>query len=78
MDHPGVAAEGDGSHVHDILESLQAGEGELLHEFVRAARAIRYGSITLTLHEGRIVEIHKTERIRRNGNKKNSNHAVHE
>ena len=32
---------------------------------MRALRTIRYGSITLTVHDGRLVEIHKTERMRR-------------
>jgi len=50
-------------------EATWAGEAELLREFVRALRTIRYGSVILTLHDGRIVEIQKTERIRRNGSK---------
>jgi hypothetical protein len=32
---------------------------------VLGLRAIRYGSISLTVHDGRLVEIHKTEKIRR-------------
>jgi hypothetical protein len=66
------------SHVQDILGALQAGEGELLRELVRALRTIRFGSITLTLHDGRMVEIHKTERIRRNGKNENSTKANHD
>lgn len=60
------------SDLQDFREAASAGERELLRELVRAMRAIRYGSITLTLHDGRIVEIQKTERVRRNGNKENS------
>lgn len=54
--------------VQEIRHALPEGEAELLREVVRATRMIRYGSITLTLHDGRIVEIQKTERIRSNGN----------
>jgi hypothetical protein len=47
------------------MGNLSEGERELLHELVRGLRAIRYGSISLTVHDGRLVEIHKTEKIRR-------------
>ena len=48
------------------LESpLQPGEKELLQELVQAIRTIRYGSIVLVMHEGRLVEVSKTVRIRR-------------
>src|SRR5271169_5482807 len=73
-----AAADADGSDVQDILVALRAAEGDLWRELVRALQTIRFGSITLTLHEGRIVEIHKTERIRRNGKKENSANASHE
>jgi hypothetical protein len=45
--------------------SLSKEERDLLHELVCALRSIRYGSIALTVHDGRLVEIHKTEKIRR-------------
>lgn len=56
--------------VHDganILsgEVLSAEERELVREIVRAMRSIRFGSIALTIHEGNLVEIQKTEKIRR-------------
>jgi hypothetical protein len=73
-----AVADAHDSGVQDFPEALWAGEGELLSELIRALRMIRYGSITLTLHDGRIVEIHKTERIRRNGNKGTSGSASHE
>jgi hypothetical protein len=44
-------------------------EQELLNEIIRALRSIRYGSIVLTVHEGRLVELQKTERIRSAGMK---------
>ncbi len=60
------------------LEVLSAGERELMRELLYALRTIRYGSIVLTLHEGRIVELHKTERIRRNSTKGDSAQANRE
>jgi len=44
---------------------LSSEEQELVGELVRALRTIRFGSISLTVHDGRLVEIHKTEKIRR-------------
>jgi hypothetical protein len=44
-----------------LLES----ERELLAELVHALRTIRYGSIVLTVHDGQLVEINKSVRIRR-------------
>jgi hypothetical protein len=40
-------------------------ERPLLHELMRGLRTIPYGSISLTVHNGRLVEIHQTEKIRR-------------
>lgn len=44
-----------------LLES----EKELLLELIHALRTIRFGSIVLTVHEGQLVEINKSIRIRR-------------
>jgi len=44
---------------------LSKEERDLLQELVCALRSIRFGSIALTVHDGRLVEIHKTEKIRR-------------
>lgn len=46
-------------------ESLSIEERELISEVVRALRSIRFGSVSLTIHEGKLVEIQKTEKIRR-------------
>jgi hypothetical protein len=43
---------------------LQSSERELVRELVQALRTIRYGSIVLVIHEGRVVEVNKTVRIR--------------
>ena len=50
----------------DWLQDLSTSERELLREVALALRSIRYGSVVLTVHDGRIVELNKTERIRRN------------
>ena len=52
--------------IADWQKDLTAGEAELLHEVALALRTIRYGSVVLTVHDGRIVELNKTERIRKN------------
>jgi hypothetical protein len=44
-------------------------ERELLQEVLRALRVIRYGSVVLTVHDGHVVEIQKTERIRKGSGK---------
>ena len=51
----------------DWQKGLSAAEAELLHEVAVALRSIRYGSVVLTVHDGRIVELNKTERIRKTG-----------
>ena len=50
----------------DWEQRLTQPERELLKEVVLATREIRYGSVVLTIHEGRIVEVSKTERVRQN------------
>ena len=49
----------------DWEHGLSTSERDLLREVVLALRSIRYGSVVLTVHEGRIVELNKTERIRK-------------
>ena len=46
------------------IENLSERERSLLDEVVRGLRTIRYGSISLTVHDGRVVEINKTGKIR--------------
>jgi hypothetical protein len=43
---------------------LSRDQRELIHEFLDASRTIRYGSIALTIHEGKRIEIQTTEKIR--------------
>jgi hypothetical protein len=49
----------------DWQHDLSSSERELLREVALALRGIRYGSVVLTVHDGRIVELNKTERIRK-------------
>ena len=49
---------------HDTLSHLSHSERELLFRLARTIHAMKYGSVTLTVHDGKLVEIHKTERIR--------------
>jgi len=42
-----------------------AAEADLLREAIRALMGIRYGAVILTVHDGRLVEVHRTERFRR-------------
>jgi hypothetical protein len=53
------------SSVHKWQQDLSTSEQELLREVALALRTIRYGSVVLTVHDGRIVEMNKTERIRK-------------
>ena len=46
---------------------LSPNERQLLEEVLHALRRIRFGSVVLTVHEGRVVEIHKTEKFRKSG-----------
>jgi len=50
----------------DWQHDLSTAERELLKEVALALRSIRYGSVTLMVHDGRIVELNKTERVRKN------------
>jgi hypothetical protein len=53
------------SEVDGLNGTLPENERELFHELARAVRTIAYGSIVLTIHEGRLVEISKTIRLRK-------------
>ena len=50
----------------EVRSDFAESERELLGEVARAVRSIKYGSIVLTIHEGRLVEISKTIRLRKN------------
>jgi hypothetical protein len=50
-----------GAELHAALTRCSP---DAIRELVKGLRTIRYGSILLTLHEGQLVEISKTVRIR--------------
>lgn len=50
--------------VLEHLEELSEEERVLLQEVLKALRDLRYGSVVLTVHDGRLVEVQKTQRIR--------------
>jgi len=52
------------SEMEAIDQNLSAHELELLREILRSLRSLRYGSLNLTVHDGRLVEIQKVEKIR--------------
>jgi hypothetical protein len=53
------------AQVADRLDTgLDASEEELLREAIRSLNAIRYGSVVLVKHDGRLVEVTTTVRIR--------------
>ena len=43
---------------------LSNSELELLRQLIVALRSFRYGSVLLIVHDGQVVEIQKTEKIR--------------
>ncbi len=57
-------APADSPRCDELEQDLRPNEAELLREMLRAIRSLRYGSVVLTVHDGRLVEIQKTERIR--------------
>ena len=73
-----AASDSLSSDSQGFFDLMSPGEKELMRELLYALRTIRYGSIVLMLHDGRLAEIQKTERIRRNGTKENSAGANHE
>ena len=52
--------------VHKLVKSAAASDHERFahDEVLRALRDVRFGTVQLTIHDGRVVEIQKTERIR--------------
>lgn len=59
-----VAANSGETHAVDALSGLSATEHEALVQVLRALRSLRFGSLILNVHDGVLMEIHKTEKIR--------------
>jgi hypothetical protein len=54
----------NGKTTDDLEKALVSNEGRALREIAEGIRSIRYGSIRLVVHDGRLVEVTKTVRIR--------------
>jgi hypothetical protein len=54
----------NGKTTGDLEKALSSNESEILRELAEGIREIRYGSIVLVVHDGRLVEVTKTVRIR--------------
>ncbi len=53
-------------------EGLSPAELKTLRDVIVALRTLRYGSVNLAVHDGRLVEIEKVEKIRMNNQKTKS------
>jgi hypothetical protein len=53
----------------ELEKHLSLNEQELLQEILLSLRVIRYGSVVITVHDGHVVEIQRTERIRKGASK---------
>lgn len=49
------------------IKTENKGEERFLSEVLRLIRSIRYGYIEIIIHNGEVVQIDKTEKIRLNG-----------
>ncbi len=47
----------DGSDMEELKQTLSASEMEFLRELLYSLRTLPYGSVRLTVHDGRLVEI---------------------
>jgi len=54
----------NGRTTEDLEKALTSNESQILRDLVEGIRAIRYGSIILVIHDGRLVEVTKTVRLR--------------
>jgi hypothetical protein len=55
--------------LRELERDLSVNEQELFQEILRSLRLIRYGSVVITVHDGHVVEIQRTERIRKGPSK---------
>lgn len=46
------------------IDNLQDHEKKLLVSIFRAIKSIRYGSVEITIHDSKVVQIDKTEKMR--------------
>jgi hypothetical protein len=48
----------------EFEDQLSEAEVELLRQVVKAIQSLRYGSVTITVHDGHIVEFQRNEKFR--------------
>ena len=48
----------------EFEDQLSEAEVELLRQVVKTVQGLRYGSVTITVHDGQIVEFQRNERFR--------------
>lgn len=48
----------------EILTTLSADELRVIGEVVGALRGLRFGSIEITVHEGKVTQIERKEKVR--------------
>jgi hypothetical protein len=58
---PGIASDSTSAELESAL--MKSGP-EAIRELIHGLQTIRYGSIVLTVHDGRLVEITKTMKVR--------------
>jgi hypothetical protein len=63
-DFDGILSGLNGRTMENLEEALTTNESQILRELAEGIRAIRYGSIVLVVHDGRLVEVTKTVRLR--------------
>jgi hypothetical protein len=60
----GLLSSLNGKTTGELEKALTSNESQILRELAEGIRSIRYGSIVLVVHEGRLVEVTKTVRLR--------------
>lgn len=63
-DFDGFLSSLNGKTTGELEKALSSNESQILRELAEGIRAIRYGSIVLVVHDGRLVEVTKTVRLR--------------
>jgi hypothetical protein len=48
----------------DFEEKFTRPEVELLRQVAKAIQSIRYGSVTIIVHDGRVTEVQRNEKLR--------------
>ena len=52
------------THTIEFADDLNEAEVELLRRVAKTIQNLRYGSVTITVHDGHIVEFQRNEKFR--------------